>query len=40
MELIKQIMGNSTPEARANIFKQAKQFGVPEDVLTKIQNLK
>ena len=37
---VQQIMHNITPEQRQNILAQAKQFGAPEDVLSKFQNMK
>jgi hypothetical protein len=38
MELLKQVTKNYTPEQRNNLFAKAKQFGIPEDVLSKAQN--
>jgi len=37
---VQQIMHNITPEERQNILGQAKQFGVPDDILSKIQNMR
>ena len=39
-ELVKQMMSNATPEQRQNLLKQAKGYGVPENILAKIQNMK
>ena len=38
--LVKQVLGNMSPEQKENILKQAKQYGVPNEVLSKIQNIK
>ena len=38
--ILKQVMGNYTPEQKEALFKQCKNFGVPEDVLSRIQNIK
>ncbi len=38
--LITQLMGNATPEQKQSILKQAKQYGVPDNILAKIQNLR
>ena len=38
-ELLKQVMGNTTPEVRENVLKQAQQFGCPENILSQIQNM-
>lgn len=38
--IIQQIMGNVTPEQKENLIKQAKSYGVPNEILTKIQNMK
>lgn len=38
--LINQLMGNATPEQKQNLLKQAKQYGVPDNVLAKIQNIR
>lgn len=37
--LIKQILGNATPEQRQNLLTQAKQYGVPDNILSAIQNM-
>ena len=39
-QLLKQIMGKASPEQREGLIKQAKQFGVPDNILSQIQNLK
>lgn len=38
--ILQQMVGNSTPEQMQNILGQARNFGVPDDVLTQIQNMK
>jgi hypothetical protein len=38
--MLKQIISNSSPEQRQALFTQAKNYGVPEDVLSKIQNMR
>lgn len=38
--MLQQLLGNATAEQKENLFKQAKNYGVPTDVLTKIQNMK
>ena len=38
--LVKQIIGNSTPEQMQMILNQAKSLGAPESVLTQIQNMR
>lgn len=38
--LVKQIVGNSTPEQMQGILSKAKNLGVPESVLTQIQNMR
>lgn len=38
-QLLKQIMGNVNPQQMQQIMSQAKQYGVPDDVLTQIQNI-
>lgn len=39
-ELVKQMMSNATPEQRQNLLKQAKGYGVPEQILSQLQNMK
>ena len=38
--MLKQIMGNVSPEQRQQILNTAKSYGAPNDVLSKIQNMK
>lgn len=38
--MVQQMMSNATPEQRESLLKQAKQYGVPDNVLSKIQNMK
>lgn len=38
--IIHQMMSNATPEQKESLFKQCKQYGVPEQILGKIQNMK
>jgi len=38
MDLFKQITSNYTPEQMQGLFSRAEQFGVPKDVLEKLQN--
>ena len=38
--IIQQMMNNATPEQKESLFKQARQYGVPNDILSKIQNMK
>lgn len=38
--LVQQIMGSATPEQRQNIITQAKNYGVPDNYLAQIQNIK
>lgn len=38
--LLKQVIGNTTPEQRQQILNTAKSYGAPNDVLSKIQNMK
>ena len=38
--LIKQVMGNISPEQREGIIKNAKNMGCPSNVLSQIQNMK
>lgn len=37
--ILQQIMGKATPEQKQNLFKQAQTYGVPNDVLSQIQNM-
>lgn len=38
--ILNQIVGNASPEQRQNLIKNAKSFGIPENYLTQIQNMK
>lgn len=38
--MLKQVMGNATPQQMQNIMQQAKQMGVPDNILSQMQNLK
>lgn len=38
--MVQQIMSNATPEQKENLFKQAKAYGCPTEILSKIQNMK
>lgn len=36
--VVKQMMGNQSPEQISNVLKTAKQYGVPDEILSQIQN--
>ena len=38
--ILNQLFGQIKPEVRQNILNQAKGYGVPENILAKIQNIK
>ena len=38
--IIKQLMSNATPEQKQNLLKQCKNYGVPNKILSQIQNMK
>ena len=38
--LVKQIMGNISPEQKQNLLNQCKAYGMPEELLSKLQNMK
>lgn len=38
--MLKQMIGNSNPEQMQNVINQAKQMGVPDNILSQIQNMK
>lgn len=38
--MLQQLMKNATPEQKESLFKQCRSYGVPNDVLSKIQNMK
>ena len=37
--LLQQVMSNATPSQKENLLKQAKNYGVPDNVLSQIQNM-
>ena len=39
-EFIKQIMNGATPEQMQNVLTQAKNMGVPDEILNQVQNMK
>ena len=39
-EMLQQIMFKETPKQKENLFKQAKQYGCPDNILSEIQNMK
>jgi hypothetical protein len=38
--IINQMMGKATPEQKQNLLNQGKNYGVPNDILSKLQNTK
>lgn len=38
--MLQQVMGHYTPEQKQALFKQCKNFGVPDNILSQIQNMK
>ena len=38
--VLNQIIGNATPEAKQNLLNQGKNYGVPNEILSKLQNSK
>ena len=38
--ILKQILSNATPEQRQSVLNQAKSYGCPENMLSRIQNMK
>lgn len=38
--IINQMMGKATPEQKQNLLNQGKNYGVPNDILSKLQNSK
>lgn len=40
MQLIKQVMSNVSSQQMQDIMTQAKQFGVPDEILQQMQNIK
>lgn len=39
-QLVKQIFGNISPEQKQGLLNQMKQYGCPNDLLSKLQNMK
>lgn len=39
-QLLQQLMGNLKPEQKENILMTAKNWGCPQDILTKVQNMR
>ena len=39
-DLVNQIMGNITPEQKQNLLNQMKSYGCPNELLSKLQNMK
>lgn len=40
MSMIQQVMGGMSDEQKGNFFKQCKQFGCPDNILSQLQNMK
>jgi len=38
--MLKQLMSNASPEQKQALLRQAKNYGVPNEVLSQIQNMK
>ena len=38
--MVKQMMGSMQPQQKQQLFQSAKQYGVPDNVLSKLQNMK
>ena len=38
-QLLHQLVGKSSPQQLQGIMQQAKQFGVPDDILSQLQNM-
>lgn len=38
--IARQMMGNITPEQISNVLSMAKQYGVPDEILSQLQNNK
>ena len=38
--MLNQMMTNISPEQKQSLLKQAKNYGVPDNILSKIQNMK
>lgn len=39
-DLLKQVMGKASPEQRQQILNTARSYGAPDNILSKIQNMK
>lgn len=39
-EFMKQIVGGATPQQMQNVLMQAKQMGIPDEILKQVQNMK
>ena len=39
-DLVNQIMGSISPEQKQNLLNQCKSYGMPEQLLSKLQNMK
>ena len=39
-DLLQQVMSNMSGEQKQELFQQCKGYGVPEEILAKIQNMK
>ena len=39
-DLVSQIMGNISPEQKQSLLNQCKQYGMPNEMLAKLQNMK
>jgi len=39
-DIIKQLMGSASKEQKEALFRQAKNYGVPDNILSQIQNMK
>lgn len=38
--ILNQMMGKATPEAKQNLLNQGKNYGIPNEILSKLQNTK
>jgi hypothetical protein len=38
--ILQQMMSGATPEQKEKLFKQCKQYNVPDSILSQIQNMK
>lgn len=39
-DIVEQMFKNATPEQRQSVLNQARSYGCPNDILSKLQNLK